>query len=92
MGLMKHNGISFVKITLSAIKMHYKCHLLHCFYVPGIKVITCTPYLACSTRSPSHHAIRPALVAPYTARPGRVANAQWLVTVIMRPVETYEHQ
>jgi hypothetical protein len=55
-------------------------------------VITRTPYLACSTRRPSHHAARPALVAPYTARPGRVANAQWLVTVITRPVKTFKHQ
>lgn len=75
---------------ISRIKNYYNlttlCHIFS--HVPGIKEMTGTPYLACSTRRPSHHALRPALVAPYTERPGRVSSAQWLLIVMMRPVWT----
>ncbi|CAG2053034.1 unnamed protein product [Timema podura] len=41
--------------------------------------MTLTPYLACSTRRASDHALSAALVAPYTDKPGNAWLAQWLV-------------
>lgn len=54
-------------------------------YEPGMKLVTDTPYFSSSTRIPSLQDSRALLVAPYTARPGKFAKAQWLATVMIRP-------